>query len=171
MSYHVSCAFPQPQRPVERWSLYATTKTLSGPCHAVPFTCTLHNPLGGAPQRLHTNTHSSGCLASPRPPIPPLSSLTTRAYHRRTRAPTSHHPAAVAFVPYGIVLVRVRVRVQRIPAGKCRRPRRENHIDLTLCLMPAAPPEIPPAGQYHNTQRRLTPCPMFQHRTLGRARS
>ena len=46
----------------------------------------LHNLLGGAPRRLHTNTHSSGRLAPPRPPIPPLSSLTTRAYHTHTRA-------------------------------------------------------------------------------------
>ena len=42
--------------------------------------------LGGAPRRLHTNTHPYGRLAPPRPPIPPLSSLTTRAYHTHTRA-------------------------------------------------------------------------------------
>jgi len=46
----------------------------------------LHNPLEGAPRRLHTNTHSSGRLAPPRPPIPNLWSLTTRAYHTHTRA-------------------------------------------------------------------------------------
>ena len=35
---------------------------------------------------LLVNTHSSGRLAPPRPPIPPLSSLTTRAYYTHTRA-------------------------------------------------------------------------------------
>ena len=45
----------------------------------------MHSLLGGA-RRLHTNTHSSRRLAPPRPPIPPISSLTTRAYHTHARA-------------------------------------------------------------------------------------
>ena len=72
----------------------------------------LHSPCGGAPQqrgpltlqtqtrpnRLHTTTHPPKRLAHPRSPIPPLS--------QHTRTPL--HPAALASVPYGIVLVRVR---------------------------------------------------------------
>ena len=38
------------------------------------------------PQRLNTSTHPSRRLAPPRPPMPPLSSLTTCACHTHTRA-------------------------------------------------------------------------------------
>ena len=60
------------------------------------------------PNRLHTHTHPPKRLAHPRSPIPPLSTLTSRATHAQdTRTPL--HPAALASVPYGVVLVRVRV--------------------------------------------------------------
>jgi hypothetical protein len=49
--------------------------------------------------------HSPKRLAQPRSPILPLSTLTARAALARPL-----HPAALAFVPSGIVLVRVRVR-------------------------------------------------------------
>jgi len=52
------------------------------------------------------HTHPPKRLAHPRLPIPPLSTLTSRATHAH---PTTLHPAALASVPYGIVLVRVRV--------------------------------------------------------------
>jgi len=65
----------------------------------------LRNPLGGAPRRLHTNTHPPKRLAHPRSPMPPLSSLTTCAYHTDTHA-RPLHPEALASVPYGIVLRR-----------------------------------------------------------------
>jgi hypothetical protein len=60
------------------------------------------------PNRLHTHTHSTKCLAHPRSPIPPLSTLTARETLARPL-----HPAALASVPSGIVLVRVRVRKQK----------------------------------------------------------
>jgi len=55
------------------------------PAHIGVTRC-LAQPPRGSTTRLHTNTHSSGRLAPPRPPIPPLSSLTTRAYHTHARA-------------------------------------------------------------------------------------
>ena len=63
------------------------------------------------PNRLHTHTHSPKRLAHPRSPMPPLSTLTARATHA--------HPlltAALASVPYGLVLVRVRVVPPLLPA-------------------------------------------------------
>ena len=61
-------------------------------------------PPRGGTATLHTNTYSSERLVPPRSKIPPLSSLTTqRIAHARPL-----HPAALAFVPSGIVLVRVR---------------------------------------------------------------
>ena len=59
-----------------------------------------------------------------RPPIPPFSSLTTRAYHAHTRTPL--HPAALAFVPYGTALVRVRVPG---PCASSYRPAAGNSFD------------------------------------------
>ena len=56
--------------------------------------------------RLHTHTYSPKRLAHPRSPMPPLSALTTRAAHVRP-----HLTAALASVPYGVLLVLVRVRV------------------------------------------------------------
>ena len=62
----------------------------------IPESCgALHNPCGGAPQqrgpltpqtqtrpnRLHNHTHPPKRLAHPRSPIPPLSTLTSRATH------------------------------------------------------------------------------------------
>ena len=60
------------------------------------------------PNRLHTHTHPPRRLAHPRSPMPPLLTLTARATHALPL-----HPAALASVPHGIVLVRVRVRVLR----------------------------------------------------------
>jgi hypothetical protein len=57
--------------------------------------------------KLHTHTHSPKRLAHPRPPIPPLSTLTARATHARPL-----DPAAMASVPSGIIIL-VRVRVRR----------------------------------------------------------
>jgi len=69
----------------------------------IPESCgALHNPCVGAPQqrgpltpqtqtnpnRLHTHTHPPERLAHPRLPIPPLSTLTSRATHAH---PTSPH--------------------------------------------------------------------------------
>ena len=56
------------------------------------------------PNRLHTHTYSPKRLAHPRSPMLPLSTLTARATHALPL-----HPAALASVPYGIVLVSVRV--------------------------------------------------------------
>jgi hypothetical protein len=56
------------------------------------------------PNRLHTHTHPPKRLAHPRSPIPPLSTLTARATLARPL-----HSAALASVPSGVVLVRVRV--------------------------------------------------------------
>jgi hypothetical protein len=86
---------------------------ITGSCGA------LHNPRRGAPQQrgpltsdsttrpnwLHTHTHSPKRLAYPRSPIPPLSTLTARA-----ALEPPFYPAALASVPSGIVIVRVRVR-------------------------------------------------------------
>ena len=63
----------------------------------------MHNPCGGAPQqrgpltpqtqtrpnRLHTHTHPPKRLAHPRSPIPPLSTLTSRATHAHPTSPCS----------------------------------------------------------------------------------
>ena len=68
-----------------------TTKRASDPT-------TRHN-------RLHTHTHSPRRLAHPRSPMPPLSTLTARAAHTPLL-----RPAALASVPYAIMLARVRVR-------------------------------------------------------------
>ena len=56
------------------------------------------------PNRPHIHTHSPKRLAHPRSPMPPLSTLTARATHAHPLL-----PAALASVPYGLVLVRVRV--------------------------------------------------------------
>ena len=56
------------------------------------------------PNRLHTHTHSPKRLAHPRSPMPPPSALTARATHARPLL-----PAVLVLVPYGFVLVRVRV--------------------------------------------------------------
>ena len=70
----------------------------------IPESCgALHNPCGGAPQqrgpltpktltrpnRLHTHTHPPKRLAHPRSPIPPLSTLTSRATHAHPTSPRS----------------------------------------------------------------------------------
>jgi len=57
-------------------------------------------------EQYHTHTHSPKRLAHPRSPMPPLSTLTARATHARLLL-----PAALASVPYGVVLVRVRVQL------------------------------------------------------------
>ena len=62
------------------------------------------------PDRLHTHTYSPKRLAHPRSPMPPLSTLTACATHALPL-----HPSALASVPYGIVLVRVRVRFDPPP--------------------------------------------------------
>ena len=63
----------------------------------------LHSPCGGAPQqrvpltpqtqtrpnRLHTHTHPPKRLAHPHSPIPPLSTLTSRATHAHPTSPRS----------------------------------------------------------------------------------
>ena len=63
----------------------------------------LHKPCGGAPQqrgpltpqtqtrpnRLHTHTHPPKRLAHPRSPMPPLSTLTSRATHANPTSPRS----------------------------------------------------------------------------------
>ena len=41
------------------------------------------------PNRLHTHTHPAKCLAHPRSPIPPLSTLTSRATHAHPNSPRS----------------------------------------------------------------------------------
>ena len=68
----------------------------------IPGSCgALHSPCGGAPQqrgpltpqiqtrphRLHTHTHPPKRLAHPRSPIPPLSTLTSRATHAHPTSP------------------------------------------------------------------------------------
>ena len=70
----------------------------------IPGSCgALHNPCGGAPQqrgpltpqtetrpnRLNTHTHPPERLAHPRSPIPPLSTLTSRATHAHPTSPRS----------------------------------------------------------------------------------
>jgi len=70
----------------------------------IPESCgAWHNPCGGAPQqrgpltpqtqtrpnRLHTHTHPPKRLAHPRSPIPPLSTLTSRATHAHPTSPRS----------------------------------------------------------------------------------
>ena len=56
------------------------------------------------PNRLHTHAHLPRRLAHPRSSMPPLSTLPARATHALPL-----HPAALASVPYGVVLVRVRI--------------------------------------------------------------
>ena len=69
------------------------------------------------PNRLHTHTHPSRRLAHPRAPMPPLSTLTARATHARQL-----HPAALASVSYGVILVRVQkgLAVKETPASEPR---------------------------------------------------
>jgi len=70
----------------------------------IPESCgASHSPCGGAPQqrgpltpqtqtrpnRLHTHTHPPKRLAHPRSPIPPLSTLTSRAAHAHPTSPRS----------------------------------------------------------------------------------
>ena len=55
----------------------------------------------------HNHTHPPKRLAHPRSPMPPLSTLTAHATHARPL-----HPATLASVPYGILLVQFRVRVR-----------------------------------------------------------
>jgi hypothetical protein len=79
-------------------------------CLAHPLRGSTTTPTGASdcttiPNRLHTQALSPKRLAHPRSPIPPLSTLTARATHARPL-----HPAALASVLSGIVLVRVRVR-------------------------------------------------------------
>ena len=108
----------------------------------IPGSCgALHSPCGEAPQqrgpltpqtqtrpnRLHTHTHPPKRLAHPRLPLPPLSTLTSRATHAHPTSPRSTGFCAIwgcississvvllhlvylcASVPYGVVLVRVR---------------------------------------------------------------
>ena len=74
-------------------------------CRHKPSTTTKKAPDSATrPNRFHTHTHKPKRLAHPRSPMPPLSTLTAQATHARPLP-----PKALASVPYGLVLVRVRV--------------------------------------------------------------
>jgi len=89
-----------------RWNSSSPGSCMGGrmKCRHKPSSLQAHHELlPTRPNRLHTRTHSPKRPAHPRSPMPPLSALTACATHARPLL-----PAALASVPYGRVLVRVR---------------------------------------------------------------